>query len=212
MKELLGEASKLVMITDGQGDIARIQSLVERAVEGGVRTVQVREPNVSARALVNLCCDLRPVLDRVDGMLLVNDRADVAGTWAHGVHLGRRSVRPSQARELLGDEAIIGFSAHDVADVEFASQQGADYVSVSPVFATSSKPDAEPLGVMRTRSIVVRSSLPVIWLGGINEQTLPEVTPMEPFGVAVISAISSAEDPAAAAAALVEQLEADSQG
>ena len=84
------KAMELVLISDGLGDPNRLAKLVALAVTGGVRAVQLREPDMSARVLADLCRQLLPVLERVGGLLLVNDRADlVAAGLAHGVHLGK---------------------------------------------------------------------------------------------------------------------------
>lgn len=196
------EALSLVWITDGRGDVGRIVEIARAAIDGGLAAIQVREEKLSARALCGLCAELRPLLAARNGLLLVNDRVDVAASAADGVHLGRRSLTPEHARAVLGPNKLIGYSAHDLAEVEWAAAGGADYASLSPVFATASKPGVEPLGVDRTRDIAARASLPVSWLGGFDAARVAEVAPLRPSGVAVMSALASAADPGAVARAL----------
>lgn len=205
----LSSAARLVLITDGVGDAGRIAAIVDAAVAGGLRAVQVREPKLGAGELLALCGRLLPVLDAVDGLLLINDRVDVAAAGAaHGVHLGHRSLPPSVARRCLGSGPVIGFSAHDADELRWAAAEGADYASLSPVFSTTSKPGVAALGVARAAAIVADAALPVVWLGGIDADRVTEVAAHRPFGIATMSAISSAVDPAAVAHALLERLTA----
>lgn len=205
-QQRLAEVARLVLITDDGGDVERTERIVTAAVASGVRAVQLREERMSASHLVGLCDRLRPTIEEVDGLLLVNDRVDAA-VAAHGVHLGRRSIPPAAARRLLGADAVIGYSAHEAADTRWAAEQGADYVSLSPVFPTKSKPDVAVLGVGRTREIVASAPLPVVWLGGFDAQRIDTAAVHQPFGVAVMSAICSAPDPAAVAADLLMRLD-----
>jgi thiamine-phosphate pyrophosphorylase len=135
--------------------------------------------------------------------LLVNDRVDVAALdCAHGVHLGFRSLVPEQARQILGPEKLVGFSAHDADELSWASDQGVDYVILAPVFATDSKPGATPLGVGATTALVAEADVPVVLLGGLNERTLVDTLPVGAHGHAFMSAVFGAEDPEEAASRL----------
>jgi thiamine-phosphate pyrophosphorylase len=195
-----------VLITDARGDAGRIETIVAAAVDGGVRAVQVREPLLGARALGALCERLRARLP-AGGMVLVNDRVDVAAVgFADGVHLGGRSLAPEDARRVLGPQALIGFSAHDADELAFAAQQGASYASLSPVFRTASKPGAAALGLERALVLARAAKLPVVWLGGIDEARARELRARWSGAVAVRGAICGARDPRAAAAALVRAL------
>ena len=139
-------SNQLVLITDDRGDPAQTAELVRAAVAGGVDAVQLREERLNDLELRDLIGQLRPITDKAGCVLLVNDRVG-PGALANGVHLGGRSIPPSAARSMLGNDAIIGYSAHDAAEVRWAEDQGADYVSLSPVFPTSSKPGAAALGL-----------------------------------------------------------------
>ena len=156
-------ALRLTWVTDGQGDPARILELVAAMIRGGLRTVQVRERTLPAGALVELCQDLSNLMEPVDGVVLVNDRADVAAVACHGVHLPVASMTPGLARELVGPERIVGCAVHDERELATAVAGGADYVMVSPVFPTASKPGVVPLGVDGATRLARRSSVPAIW-------------------------------------------------
>lgn len=194
------ERLRLMLITDGVGDADRIQKVVTGALRGGFTAVQVREPKLTARQLAAVCENLWPVVCEHDAVLVVNDRIDVAALdHAHGVHLGFRSLVPRRARDILGPEKVVGFSAHDQAEMAWAGDQGVDYVILAPVFATNSKPGATPLGVEATRGLVAAAQVPVILLGGLNEESLDVALPIPAHGYAFMSAVFGASDPCGAA-------------
>ncbi|MCB9869436.1 MAG: thiamine phosphate synthase [Planctomycetes bacterium] len=198
--EAAGSALAVMLVTDGRGDAARVEHLVTAAVAGGIRAVQLREPGLCAAELATLCAALRPVLDAVGGVLLVNDRADVvAAGLAHGVHLGHRSLRPEQVRPFVG-AALVGCAAHDAGELRAA--QAADYVLLSPLFRTASKPDVEPLGLSRAARWIAGSATPVLLLGGIDASNAAAARQIGARGVAVMRAVCDASDPRAAAAEL----------
>lgn len=204
------DALRLMLITDGAGDPARVLRTVVAAIAGGVRCVQVREPRMSTRELLDLCEELRPRLEAEDGLLLVNDRVSLAASGAaHGVHLGQRSLPPRATRGVLDacrDDAVVGLSVHDASELRGAG--GADYVLLAPVFPTESHPGAPALGPAAAAALAAATSLPAIWLGGIDLATLDLLAPYHPDGIAVMRAITAAADPAAAAAALSAALRA----
>lgn len=194
----LAERLRVVMITDGSGDAVRIEAAVRAAVDGGVRAVQVREPGRPAAWIAALCERLRPCLRDHGGLLLVNDRADVAAAgFADGVHLGGRSLAVDRARAFLED-ACIGASAHDPDELARAAGGGADYAFLSPVFPTASKPGAPPLGVERAREWTAGAGLPVVWLGGVTPERLRGVAAVD--GLCGVAALSAFAEPSRARA------------
>jgi thiamine-phosphate pyrophosphorylase len=200
---------ELVVVTDGQGDLARLLHVVGAACAGGVRCVQLREPQWTAATLLDAAERLRPLLDEHDGWLLVNDRVDVAATGvAHGAQVGHRSLPPTIAREVLGPGAVLGFSAHDARELDLAAEAGCDFALLSPVWATTSKPGVAPLGLATAAALTAGARLPVVWLGGIDgvhAAMAPRgASRGRPAGLAVRSAVMSAADPQQAAATLLE--------
>ena len=196
----------LVLVTDGRGDGARILRIARAAIAGGVRAVQLREPGWTAHQLGALCGVLRGELEAVNGVLLVNDRADIAAAGlCHGVHLGHRSLKPAMVRGFLPD-AVVGYSAHDPGELRVAVEAGCDYASLSPVLATSCKPGAVAIGVEQAGEWTAECAVPVVWLGGIDLQTVGEVVRGAkgvPAGIAVRSALCEATDPEAVARELL---------
>jgi len=202
---------RLIAVTDGQADPARLERIVREWVSAGVRCVQLREPQMSARALLHVCERLLPLLDEVRGLLLVNDRVDVAAArLAHGVQVGHRSLPPTLARAVLGPHGVLGFSAHEAAELDQAAEAQCDFALLSPVWPTSSKPGAPHLGLGRAAHMTKRARLPVVWLGGVDVERLGALGEVpadgRPAGVAVRGALLASEDPGGAATRLLAAL------
>lgn len=201
---------RLVVITDGRGDLSRLEQVVGAAVQGGARCVQLREPSWSARHYLEACERMLPLLERVRGVLLVNDRLDVAAArLCHGAQIGHRSLPPEIARDVVGERAVLGYSAHDLGELDTAAT-GCDFALLSPVWPTTSKPGLPHLGAARAGKMTAVAQLPVVWLGGVDAVRAGEVAalqpPRRPCGVAVRSAVLSAADPATAARELLDRL------
>jgi thiamine-phosphate pyrophosphorylase len=183
--------------------------IVEAAIEGGVDAVQLREKDTTARHRYELGTRLREVTAAADVPLIVNDRVDIAmAIDADGVHLGQSDLPVGVARELLGPDAIIGCSASTVADAQAAAADGADYLGVGAVYPTDSKADIDDdefaIGPERVRTVAESVSIPVVGIGGITAENAGDVTGHGAVGVAVITAITEADDPARATAQLGE--------
>lgn len=199
----------LYLVTDPDITGGRnIFSIVKAAVAGGVTAVQLREKTASTREFINRAEEIRDFLRDKGVPLIINDRVDVAlAVGADGVHLGSSDMPYGTARELLGPEAIIGVSVENVEEAEAMSGIGADYFGVSPVFATGTKPDhAPPLGLAGLRAIRESVREPLIAIGGINAENAADLIATGADGIAVVTAITLAEDPAAAARDLIRQI------
>jgi thiamine-phosphate pyrophosphorylase len=197
----------------------RLYALVDPAVAGGraltdlaaligasATLVQLRDKHSGTRAMVEEARTLRAVLEPVGVPLLINDRIDVAlAAEADGVHIGQDDMSPADARLLLGRTAIIGLSLSTVQHAREAPLDLINYVGIGAVYPTGSKDDAStPIGVAGLREIVqvVRArnpAFPICGISGINSSNAAEVIGAGADGVAVISALSRAVDPAQAA-------------
>lgn len=200
-------ALRVLLVTDGAGDAARIVDVVGAAAAGGVRAVQVREPGMTAAALGALCAQLRELLAPQRGVVLVNDRVDVAAAGAaDGAHVGRRSLPPALARRALPRPALLSAAVHDRAELDRAAPH-CDLVVLAPVWPTATKPGAAPLGVAKAGELTAASPVPVLWLGGVTAdraRTVAELPARQrPVGFAAIGALSAAADVERAARALV---------
>jgi len=173
-------------------------------VDGGVTCVQVREKTVSARDYLERLSAVRALLRERGVPLFVNDRVDIAlAVEADGIHLGQTDMPLALAKRIAGDRLIIGISCEAPQDAIDAERGGADYVSVSPVFATPTKTDTAPaLGLDGVRAIRAVVRLPVVTIGGINTTNAADVIRAGADGICVVSAIVAAPDPCAAAASL----------
>jgi thiamine-phosphate pyrophosphorylase len=184
----------------------RLCDVVHAALDGGVRAVQLREKDLGGAELYRLAADLRTLTARYRARLLINDRLDVAlAVEADGVHLGQASFPVDVARRVLGASKIIGVSTHSLSEIDAAA--GADFLVFGPVYFTSSKATyGAPQGLERLRQAVTRSPVAVVAIGGIKTGQIAEVLTTGAYGIAVISALSAAPDPAQAARELLERL------
>lgn len=194
----------LYLVTDHRLPFARMRETVRAAVAGGVRIVQLRDPDVGGRDLLERARALKADLDPLGIPLIVNDRVDVAhAAGAAGVHVGQSDLPPEAARAILGPSAIVGLSITDAVQVGAVDPSVVDYLGIGPVFATGTKPDAAPaLGLEGTRVAAAATRLPSVAIGGIDLANAPAVMATGVVGLSVVSAISAAPDPEAAAAAL----------
>ncbi len=186
-----------VLITDRKVCREKLTDIIEQAIEGGVRTIQLREKDLSTSDLYCLAKEVRGITERKGANLILNDRVDIAlAVDADGVHLGWQSLEIGIVRRMVGRDKLIGFSAHNLKEAERAENSGADYVSISPVFDTVHKDYfIKPLGVGGIGKIKEQINIPVIALGGINENNVNKVLRNGADGIAVISAILLSDNP-----------------
>ncbi len=180
--------------------------IVQAAVSGGVTVVQLREKTAETRIFIEEALTIRRYLKERRIPLIINDRIDVAqAVSADGVHLGQKDMPIGLARKILGDSMIIGISAESPADAVAAEKAGADYLGASPIYATPTKTDTAPaLGLEGLRQIRESVGLPLVGIGGLNADNAARVIEHGADGVAVVSAIVSADDPGKAARALFD--------
>lgn len=188
----------LYLVTDRSLSKGRSnRQIVEAAVAGGVTCVQLREKHCGTREFIQEALALRTLLKDRRIPLIINDRLDVAlAVEADGVHLGQSDMPIGMARNIAGSALIIGISAESTDDALRAEQEGADYIGISPVFATPTKTDtAAPLGLEGVNKIRGLVGIPLVGIGGINQHNAASVIAAGADGVAVVSAIVSATDP-----------------
>jgi thiamine-phosphate pyrophosphorylase len=173
---------------------------VAAALRGGARVVQLRAKDTAASALLALAHEGVAAARAEGGLLIVNDRPDVALlAGAHGVHLGQEDLPPRDARRVLPAGALVGLSTHDDRQVEAAGGEPVDYVAIGPVFPTRTKADARPaVGLQGVRSARARTRLPLVAIGGITADNARAVIEAGADGVAVLSAVLAGDDVLAA--------------
>ncbi|MHB8170580.1 MAG: thiamine phosphate synthase [Thermincolia bacterium] len=175
--------------------------VVAQAIEGGAKVVQLREKETTARELLKLAEKLRVMTREAGVTFIVNDRVDLAkAADADGVHLGQEDLPLEVARELLGRDKLIGISTHTLEQAVAAEEAGADYIGVGPIFPTESKKNLDPLvGTKLLARIKEGVNIPIVAIGGINEENAAQVVEVGADSIAVISAVMGADNPVVAA-------------
>jgi len=197
------------LITDRHKTLGReLCTVVEEALRGGVRAVQLREKDLSSRELYELAYEMRKLTSRYGARLFINDRVDIAlAVDADGVHLGNESMPIYRARKVLGETMMIGVSCHNQVNAITAQEKGADFITFGPVFPTPSKSIyGEPLGLAKLEEVTGLLQIPVFALGGIKRDKVPEVIACGIRGIALVSAVLSADKPREEAKALLALL------
>jgi thiamine-phosphate pyrophosphorylase len=201
---MLLKQTRVYAVTDDALDSRKLIKATEAALAAGVRVVQYRDKRRSDRDRTELARRLAEQVHAWEGLLIVNDRADIAlASGADGVHLGQEDLPLAAGRKLLGQQAILGASASFLKEIEPAVQAGADYLGFGAAFATDTKPDAEYAGLDLLERACEIAPIPVVAIGGITLERVPSVLERGAAAIAVVSALFRAEDPGQAARALL---------
>ena len=207
--DLLRE-TRVYAVTDDALDGVRLVKVVRALLAAGIRVFQYRDKSSHDGERVALASALVRHVHGAGGLIVVNDRPDVAlAAGADGAHLGQDDLPLGAARAMLGPDRVLGASASYLTELEPAARAGADYVGFGAIFTTGTKPDAEFAGLGLLQQACRASPLPVVGIGGIDVQRAPEVLQRGAVAVAVVSALFRASDPAAAARALLAAVAAD---
>ncbi len=191
----------LYLVTDRElMSTPTLEQAVEQAIEGGCSVVQLREKTASSRQFYDAAVRVKEITDRYGVPLIINDRVDIAlAVDAAGVHVGQSDLPAYIVRRIIGDHKILGVSASSLSEALKAQQDGADYLGVGAMFATDTKSDAELVSLQELKAIRSAVPLPIVVIGGINPRTIPLFSETGIDGVAVVSALISADDIAEAA-------------
>jgi thiamine-phosphate diphosphorylase len=195
-----GDLPRLYAIVDPDGSRHSALALASAYLAAGAPLLQLRLKGAPARSVYETSLALRALTHAAGALLIVNDRPDVAAAVdADGVHLGQTDVPIAVARRVVGARRWIGVSTHDVTEAARALADGADYLGVGPIFATTSKLGALPArGLDLVRTIRETTTRPLVAIGGISADTARAVLDAGASSVAMIAALSKAPDPAAA--------------
>ncbi len=188
---------RLHVLTDRALSRGRTDAVIaEAALSGGASVIQLRAKNDTGAVLVGTGHILRTITRMHGGLLIVDDRIDIALIVdADGAHVGQDDIPARAARRLLGPQRILGVSAHTVEEARRAEDDGADYVGFGPVFATATKGDAGPArGLDALRDACRALTIPVVAIGGITRWNAAEVIAAGASGLAVISVVVGADD------------------
>jgi thiamine-phosphate diphosphorylase len=170
--------------------------------------LHIRAKNTSAARVFEIVNALAAKADFVKAPLIVNDRVDIALAFDHGgCQLGAASLPVARVRQLLPKPRLIGYSAHAADEAVRAENEGADYVFAGSIYSTASHPDQRAGGIGLLDGMVAACSIPVLAIGGVTAERVPEVLRTGAFGIAVIRAVWAAADPVKAAEDLGRALE-----
>jgi thiamine-phosphate pyrophosphorylase len=199
---------RLHVLTDARGGRDALHT-VTLAIEAGAPVVQLRVKGVSDRELYELGIRLMAVCRLHGATCIVNDRVDVAlAIGAHGTHLGAGDLPVSAARRVAGPEHIIGGTAREPVRAKQLVMEGASYLGVGPAFTTSTKDGLPaPLGPEGVGAVAQSIDVPVIAIGGVGAGRVAELRAAGAYGVAVVSEVSDAPDPAEATRRLLRELQ-----
>ncbi len=183
-----------------------LKDQVEKSIKGGVTFVQLREKDLDEETFEKEGYEIKELCADYQVPFVINDNVELAKRVdADGVHIGQSDMGTLEARRLLGPDKIIGVSAQTVEQAKLAEAQGADYLGVGAVFATTSKDDAAEVSHDTLREICQAVSIPVVAIGGIGAHNVEELRNTGICGVAVISAIFAADDIEAASRNLLDK-------
>lgn len=184
--------------------------VAQAALDGGARTIQLRDKEASTWQMVAWAEKIRRLCDQYRALFIINDRLDVAmaaGAW--GVHLGSEDMPIPHARRILGREAVIGGSVANVFEATAAQAAGATYVTIGSIYDTQTKPNAgPPIGPHTIAEVKAAVSIPVIAIGGIHIEQVAECRSFGADAVAVISAVTGEDDMVEATSRLLQAWEA----
>ncbi|MCL2912770.1 thiamine phosphate synthase [Shewanella corallii] len=199
---------RLYLVTDERLSDEALCHVVTQAVEGGVTMVQLREKQGKLRRFIQRGQLLKTILAGTEVPLIINDRVDVAlAINADGVHLGQSDMPAEMARELLGQDKLLGLTVESMAQLEQAQSLPVDYLGISTVFATPTKTDTcFEWGIAGLELAQSCSRLPLVAIGGIDLANIEQVKATGVAGIALVSAICGAAEPRLAARELLARI------
>jgi len=197
---------KLCLVTDEKLCMGRsLTDVVRKAVEGGVTMVQLREKNADTRTFIEKALTLKEVLKPFQVPLIINDRVDVALTVkADGIHIGQKDMPYELLKKIIPESMIVGLSVETMEQIQIANNYKVDYLGISPIFATPTKTDTSGCwGIEGLKKARNSTNHKLIAIGGISNTNVKTIIDAGANGIAVVSAICSAEDPQKAASELL---------
>ena len=202
------DAMTLYAVTDRTwADDVTLMEQVKQALDGGITFLQLREKKLSEEEFIKEAQEMKKLAQEYKIPFVINDNIKVAlEVDADGVHIGQVDMSVQEARKLLGEDKIIGVSAHNVKEAVKAQKGGADYLGVGAVCATSTKKDANVVSKEEIKKIKEAVDIPIVAIGGIKQDNIKTLQGTGVDGVAVVSAIFAAKDITKAAKELLKSV------
>ncbi|HEV3272517.1 MAG TPA: thiamine phosphate synthase [Candidatus Methylacidiphilales bacterium] len=208
----LARARLYAIVDTGYVGPDRVPRVTEQLVEGGVDLIQLRAKKLPLAAIAELGKKMRVIIppagDHAGPLFILNDHPGlVSEIGADGIHVGQDDLSVAAARAGAGEGIVVGKSTHSLEQAVAAEKEGADYIGVGPIYATPTKPDYVPVGPALIGPVRAAVRVPQFCIGGINEQTLPEVLAAGAHRVVIVSALLQSEDISAYCQRVRERLE-----
>lgn len=199
---------KLYLVTDRTNKTdEEFLNIIEEAIKGGVTVVQIREKDADTLEFYNISNKVKEICSKYNVPLIINDRIDIAlAIDADGVHIGQSDMPIKIARKLIGNDKILGISAHNIQEAKEAEENGADYLGVGAIFSTSTKKDANDVSIDTLKEISSNVDIPTVAIGGINLDNVEKLKDTNISGISVVSAIMNAENPKIASEKLLRKI------
>jgi thiamine-phosphate pyrophosphorylase len=190
LRRAIRKNNPLYLITDtGIAGISHIE-IARRAIDAGIRTIQLRDKYLSKKDLYKVADRIAKMSVRHKVTFIINDHIDIAlAVNTDGVHLGQEDMPLEEARRLMGKGKIIGISTHTVHQAIQAKESGADYIGFGPMFPTVTKNAGNPQGVEKLREIRRHVDIPIVAIGGITWENVHEVMKAGADAVAAVSGL-----------------------
>ena len=207
--EIIINENNLYLITDRKENLLET---VEKILLGGVKIIQHRFKEGNDKDNLNEAIKIKSLCNKYNSLFIVNDRVDIAlASNADGIHLGQNDMDMTTARKLLGNSKIIGITANNSADINNALRNGCDYIGIGPVFKTSTKKNAEPLGVENIKALTKDIKIPWFAIGGINKTNISSLKNNGINKVAIVSGLLNSVDPKEEAIIILKELSHENQ-
>jgi len=201
------EQVKLYVLITSTLCTGSVRETARAAIAGGADAIQLRETSVPDAVMLALAAELRELTDETGKLLIIDNRPDIAALIAaDGVHLGQHDLPVAESRKLLRPGAIVGKSSHSVDQAKASVNEGADYISVGPIFETKTKDVGPPVGEELLKQVAEKVPLPLVPIGGITSKNVDQLVAAGAERVAVCSAVCAAKNPKSAAEAIRAKL------
>ncbi|HEX3518898.1 MAG TPA: thiamine phosphate synthase [Solirubrobacteraceae bacterium] len=202
-------AARLYLVCSSAPGGGELPDLLRGAAAGGVEVVQLRDKHLGDEELAAVASAARALCERLDLLLIVNDRPLVAReAGADGVHVGQDDMAAAEVRELVGPDMLIGLSTHAPEEIDAVDPAVVDYVGVGPIHETPTKAGRPAVGLELIRYAAANAPVPFFAIGGLNDENLDEALAAGAERVCVLRAIADAADPEAAAKSIRARLDA----
>ena len=199
----------LYLVTDNKNKTEeKFLNTIEESIKGGVSLVQLREKKLKHDEFLNIALKVKKLLKKYNVPLIINDNVEIAKEIdADGIHVGQDDLEAKKVRKILGNDIIIGVSAHNIKEAKKAERDGANYIGCGTIFKTYTKSDATLITKDELKNIVNTVSIPVVYIGGIKEDNIKELKNTGIKGVSVVSAIMESENPKLSSEKLRKEIE-----